>query len=108
VLPVLHGYFNRGPYPAGGDGHTVNVSLYEWGSNFDVIEIPAMRLVVDFGLLEPAKLIVPHGQSGNPSSPHYDDMLPYWLSGKNHPLPMGAGAVKAQYRDVLVLKPGAK
>jgi acyl-homoserine-lactone acylase len=108
VLPVLHGYFNRGPYPAGGDGHTVNVSLYEWGSSFDVIEIPAMRLVVDFGLIEPAKLIVPHGQSGNPSSPHYDDMLPYWLSGKNHPLPMGAGAVKAQYRDVLVLKPGAK
>ena len=108
VLPVLHSYFNRGPYPAGGDGHTVNVSLSEWGSNFDVIEIPAMRLVVDFGLNEPARLIVPHGQSGNPSSPHYDDMLPYWLNGKNHPLPMGEGAVKAQYRDVLVLMPGAK
>ena len=24
------------------------------------------------------------GQSGNPSSRHYDDMIPYFLSGKNH------------------------
>ncbi len=105
-LPVLHGYFNRGPYPAGGDGHTVNVATPEWGTNFNVVEIPAMRLVVDFGLKEPARLIATHGQSGNPSSPHYDDMLDYWLKGKNHPLPFGAGVVKAQYGDVLVLKPG--
>jgi acyl-homoserine-lactone acylase len=107
-LPVFHSYFNRGPYPAGGDGHTVNVSLPEWGTSFDVVEIPAMRLVVDFGLTEPARLIGTHGQSGNPSSPHYDDMLPLWLNGGNHPLPFGANAVKAQYSHVLVLKPGAK
>jgi acyl-homoserine-lactone acylase len=72
------------------------------------VEIPAMRLVVDFGLPEPAFLVHAPGQSGNPSSPHYGDMLDYWLNGRNHPLPFGEAAVKAQYGDVLVLKPAGK
>lgn len=105
-IPVLHGFFNRGPYPAGGDGHTVNVAMPKWGSDFKVIEIPAMRLVVDFGRSEPAFLVHTPGQSGNPSSDHYGDMLSYWLNGKNHPLPFGKKAVVEQYCDVLVLKPG--
>ncbi|MBN2161033.1 MAG: penicillin acylase family protein [Spirochaetes bacterium] len=108
TLPLFHGYFNRGPYPAGGDGHTVNVATNSCGSDFDVEEIPAMRMVVDFGLSEPAFLIVPHGQSGNPASKHYDDMLDYWLNGRNHPLPFGKQAVEAQYADVLLLLPEGK
>jgi len=105
-LPVFHDFFNRGPYPAGGDGHTLNVATPVWGSDFNVVVIPAMRMVVDFGLKEPAYLVHTPGQSGNPSSGHYDDMLPYWLNGKNHPLPFGRKAVEEQYEDVLVLKPG--
>ena len=108
TLPFFHGYFNRGPYPASGDSHTLDVSEFSWGDNFDVVIIPAMRLIVDFGLPEPAQLIGTNGQSGNPSSPHYDDMLEYYLNGKNHPLPFGKKAVEEQYRDVLVLKPAVK
>jgi acyl-homoserine-lactone acylase len=104
-IPVFHDFFNRGPYPAGGDSHTVNVAVSKSGESFEVVEIPAMRLVVDFGLKEPAYLVHVPGQSGNPSSEHYDDMLPYWLNGKNHPLPFGKKAVEEQYRDVLILKP---
>ena len=104
-LPVFHGYFNRGPYPASGDSFTLDVAEHPLGGNFNVVLIPAMRMVVDFGLKEPAMLIGVPGQSGNPSSDHYDDMLGYWLNGKNHPLPFGTEAVTAQYKDVLVLKP---
>jgi hypothetical protein len=32
-------------------------------------------------------------------------MLSNFLSGKNHPLPFGTVAAKAQYRSVLELKP---
>ncbi|MBN2079139.1 MAG: penicillin acylase family protein [Spirochaetes bacterium] len=106
-LPFLRGYFNRGPFPAGGDSHTVNVATPSWGNDFSVHVIPAMRLVVDFGLPEPAMLVLPHGQSGNPSSPHYDDMLELWLEGETHPLPFGMNAAEKQYGDVLVLKPKA-
>jgi acyl-homoserine-lactone acylase len=102
----FHGYLNRGPYPAGGDVHSVNVAAFYWGKNFDVFVIPAMRMVVDFGLEEPAFLITVPGESGNPSSEHYDDMIPYYLEGKNHPLPFKDAAVKAQYGRTLLLLPG--
>jgi len=104
-LPVLHGYFNRGPYPASGDSFTLDVAQHPLGGNFNVVLIPAMRLIVDFGLQEPAVLIGVPGQSGNPSSVHYGDMLDYWLKGRNHPLPFGKEAVEKQYGDVLTLKP---
>ncbi len=107
-LPVFHDFFNRGPYPAGGDNHTVNVATCTYGKSFEVIEIPAMRLVVDFSRTEPAFLVHVPGQSGNPSSEHYGDMLPYWLTGKNHPLPFGRKAVEEQYKDVLIMKPGKR
>lgn len=104
-LPILHGYFNRGPHPAGGDGQTVNVAAWAPGKNFDTWLIPAMRLVVDFGLADPAFLVTVPGQSGNPSSVHYGDMIEHYLTGKNHPLPFATKAIDAQYADRLELKP---
>lgn len=102
---LFNSYLNRGPYPAGGDSHTVNVTGFPWGRDFNTFLIPAMRFVCDFGKEEPAMLTLTHGQSGNPSNPHYGDMLQNFLSGKNHPLPFGEDAVRAQYRSLLELKP---
>jgi len=97
---------NRGPFPAGGDCHTLNVAGFSWGKSFDVVEIPAMRMIVDFSLPDPAFLTTVPGQSGNPFSPHYDDMIkPYFLTGKNHPLPFMEENIQAQYKDQLILKP---
>ena len=101
----FHGYFNRGPYPAGGDVHSLNVTTFVWGQDFNTWNIPAMRLVVDFGRGEPAALVMTPGQSGNPSSPHYADMIPVFLEGGNRPLPFKQVNIEAQYRDVLVLEP---
>jgi acyl-homoserine-lactone acylase len=100
--------FDRGPFPAGGDYHTVNVTGYDWGKNFRVWIIPAMRFVVDFGLEEPAFLVVSSGQSGNPVSEHYADMIPLWLQVKNHPLPFRRENVLRQYNHILTLKPSNK
>ncbi len=102
---LLSGLFNRGPYAAGGDVHSINVAGYQWGRDFNVFMIPAMRMIVDFGLEDPAYMISVPGQSGNPSSPHYDDMIPYFLEVKNHPLPFVQSAILRQYKDVLILKP---
>jgi len=100
----FHDYLNRGPYPAGGDSHTINMAASTPGKDFNVWLIPAMRFVVDFGKEEPARLITVPGESGNPSSPHYSDMVPYYLKGENHPLPFQKEAVEKQYNHVLLLK----
>ncbi len=60
----------RGPYPAGGDGFTLNVAggLVAKGG-------PSWRQVLDFKDLNGSFAIYPGGQSGNPLSVHYDDFL---------------------------------
>jgi acyl-homoserine-lactone acylase len=100
-------YFNPGTFPAGGDWHTINEAGFSWSDDkFEVVEIPAMRMIVNFGETEPAYLITVPGQSGNPSSPHYHDMIKeYFLTGKNHPLPFKDENVRQQYTDVLTLVP---
>ena len=108
VAPILRGIFNRGPFPAGGDMHTLNVTGYRWGGEFDVLFIPAMRMVVDYGLEEPAFLIIPGGQSGDPASPHYDDMIDPWRNVENNPLPFQAKNIEEQYRRVLILRPASR
>jgi acyl-homoserine-lactone acylase len=105
AMNLLWSYFNRGPYPAPGDIFTLNVSAYTMGRDFDTWLIPAMRIVVDFSLDEPMFGVNSSGQSDNPSSPHYDDGIKTWRKGEYIPLPFKEEALKAQYREVLVLSP---
>jgi acyl-homoserine-lactone acylase len=105
ALWSLWSYFNRGPYPAPGDHSTLNVSSYFIGKDFDTWLIPAMRIIVDFGLKEPMYAMNSSGQSDNPSSAHYDDEIPEWLNGRYIAMPFSEEAVRKQYDKVLILKP---
>lgn len=63
-----------GPVMAGGDHTTLNTAAYNIaGSSFDATLIPAMRMIVDFGQIEPMMGQNSTGQSSNPASPHYTD-----------------------------------
>jgi acyl-homoserine-lactone acylase len=81
-IQALKGYLDRGPYPAGGDHSTLNVSAYNWGQNFDTWLIPAMRMIVDFSAAEPLIGLNSSGQSGNPASRHYADGIEAWRKGQ--------------------------
>ncbi len=105
AMGVLKPYFNRGPYPAPGDYFTLNVAGYMMGRDFDTWLIPAMRIIVDFSLDEPMYGVNSSGQSDNPSSPHYDDGIMAWRMGKYISFPFGEDAIKAQYKDVMLLAP---
>ena len=45
------------------------------------------------------------GQSGQPGSKHYDDLLPLWSKGQYFPLNYSRTAVDAATTDVLLLVP---
>ncbi|MBI5062882.1 MAG: penicillin acylase family protein [Desulfatitalea sp.] len=106
-LDLLWPYFNRGPYPAPGDHFTLNVSGYTMGQDFDTWLIPSMRMVVDFSLEEPMVAVNSSGQSDNPSSPNYADGIEAWREAKYIAFPFKEAAVKAQYKEVLVLQPAS-
>ncbi len=96
-INAISGYLDRGPFPAGGDHSTLNVSAYRWGDNFDTWLIPAMRILVDFGLDEPMLGLNSSGQSGNPASPHYADGIEAWLKGSYMSFPFKAANLDKVY-----------
>lgn len=107
VVGLLSPYLDRGPYPAGGDHNTLNVSGSTVGrGEFAVETVPAMRLVVDFAQREPVQLVIAGGQSDDPASAHYADGIPLYLSLQNRAMPFNdVNARNAQFRDAFVLEP---
>ncbi len=68
---------NRSGQPMEGGDMTINAQ----GAGERVDGGPSWRMIVQFGQPLQAVGAYPGGQSGNPLSPHYDDLLPLWLSG---------------------------
>jgi len=45
------------------------------------------------------------GESGDPESKHYRDLLDDWIAGRYHPLPYSRKAVEAAMEEKIVLEP---
>ncbi|TBU93504.1 penicillin acylase family protein [Stutzerimonas kirkiae] len=96
-INAIKGYLERGPYQAGGDHSTLNVSAYHWGQDFDTWLIPAMRILVDFNRDEPLIGLNSSGQSANPASPHYADGIEAWRRAQYMSFPFKAGNIDKVY-----------
>jgi penicillin amidase len=75
--------FHRGPISRPGDGNTVNAT---GGSNFRQSNGASWRMILDFDDWDKSVMTNVPGESGNPDSPHYSDLLEGWASGKYHPM----------------------
>jgi penicillin amidase len=104
VVKALAPVFNRGPYAWGGDGNTVSQAS-GGGRPGSPQVIASLRFVVECGDWDNARFVLPGGQSGNPFSKHYDDMVPLWLRGEGVAIPWSAEAVVAATIDTLRLEP---
>jgi penicillin amidase len=67
--------------------------------------IASLRFVVEVGDWENASFVLPGGQSGNPFSRHYDDLLPLWRRGEGVPIAWSPEAVAAATVTTLRLQP---
>ncbi len=101
--------FNLGPVPWGGDANTVSQAAPPPDSpTANPLAIASMRMVIDVGNWDASRFSIPGGQSANPLSPHYDDLLPYWIRGEGVPVAWSPGAVEASSTATLSLMPIAK
>jgi penicillin amidase len=99
--------FNLGPLPCGGDENTINnacVRPLEPLTRPD--SIASMRTAIDVGAWENSRFVLPGGQSGNPLSPHYGDLLPLWHRGEGVPIAWTQESVESATRETLRLVPG--
>jgi penicillin amidase len=100
-------FFDLGPLPVGGDATTVaQAAVDACNPAAPPSAIPSLRAVVDVGDWEASRFSLPGGQSGNPCSPNYDDLLPLWLEGSGVPIAWSREAVRAATVATLRLLPG--
>jgi penicillin G amidase len=85
--PLLPGStsWDVGPLPLGGSGSTVMHTGYRI-ADFCCNYGASVRLVIDVGDWDNSVCINAPGQSGDPGSPHYDDLAPLWARGEYVPL----------------------
>ena len=101
--------FNLPPMPSGGDANTINQSGYRTLDEVDDIHnIPCMRAVIDTSDWRNSRYVLCGGQSGNPLSPYYDDMVPLWQRGEGVPIAWDADDVLRATKHTLILNPSDK
>lgn len=96
--------FARGGHPLSGS----DLTLCARGTGGDVSSGPTWRMVVDFSDLGGAVGIFPGGQSGNPQTPHYDDLIDIWARDEYISPPFYATAEEfpaEQIKRRLILSP---
>ncbi len=98
----LAALFDLPSFERGGDGTTVNASA---GANFTVSFGASFREILDLSDWDRSVATSVPGQSGQPLSPHYGDLLPLWAEGRYFPLLFSRERIEKESRERLVLEP---
>jgi len=94
--------FNLPSVERGGDGNTVNNTS---GSNFRQNHGASFREILDVSDWDRSVATSVPGQSGQPGSKHYGDLLPLWAEGKYFPLLYSKQKVEVMAKERLTLEP---
>jgi penicillin amidase len=98
--------FNLGPFAWGGDTNTVSQASTDLNHpSANPFIIASFRMVVDVGNWDESRYSSPGGQSGNPLSPHYSDLLHFWKHGDGVPIYWSAEKVEQAIQSNLRLEP---
>jgi penicillin amidase len=102
-LPGAAGLMDLGPLSRPGDGSTVDATSFN--DAWEQIGGASYREILDTGDWDRSVAINTPGQSGQPGSPHYADLMPLWDSGQYFPLAYSRKSVEAVTVDRLALEP---
>lgn len=100
--PLNVAKFNRGPFTRPGDATTVNATS---GAHFYQTSGASYREIMDVGNWDRSVMTNVPGESGDPNSKHYDDLIEDWEWGQYHPMPFSRKAVEAAAEERLMLMP---
>jgi penicillin amidase len=94
--------FDLGPIARPGYGYTVNMT---GGGDYAQTDGATFREVIDLSDWDASVATSAPGQSGQPESPHFADLLPYWAEGRYFPLAFSRKKVEEVAAQRLVLVP---
>jgi penicillin amidase len=91
-------------YPVGGDNDTVHRGTFR-KSDFRQISGSSYRQVIDVSNWDNSRIQNVPGQSADPRSPHYQDLLKGWATGEYFPMAFSRAKVDSERSDTLTLRP---
>ena len=94
--------FDLPSVPRGGDAHTVNAT---GGPDYRQAYGASYREILDLADWDRSVATSVPGQSGQPGSPYYGDLLPLWAEGRYFPLAYSRARVERETAHVLTLRP---
>ncbi|MDD3444489.1 MAG: penicillin acylase family protein, partial [Zavarzinia sp.] len=106
-LPVVGDMIAIRP-PVGGGEDTLLRGAMRFGNKaapYADVHAAGFRAVYDLADLDRSRFVIATGQSGNPYSPHWDDLAPLWAAGAYVEIPTREDAVRAAARATRVLRP---
>lgn len=103
--PELQAQMEIPDYPRGGNANTTNNTGFR-GDGFDVASGASFRMVVDVGNWDNAFATNAPGQSGDPRSHFYDNLLDNWAKDDSFPLLYSRTAVEKNVAFSITLLPG--
>ena len=90
------------PVPRSGSGDTVGLAGHD--ATFNAVMGSSFRMAVDVGDWDRTRVLNAPGQSGDPRSPHYADLLDRWATGDAFPLVYTRAAVEEAAEHRLTLR----
>jgi penicillin amidase len=97
----LRAQLDIGPLPRGGSGFTVNVT----GSGFNQRSGGSFRIIADCSDWDNSVGTNCPGQSGDPKSQHYKDLMGPWAEGQYFPIYFSRQKVLSAAKNILILNP---
>ncbi len=97
ALAIFRPFFNVGPAPVSGSNEVIDnqLFLYSDDAKHTIKAGPSTRRVIDFSNIENSRAVLPTGESGVFTSPHYDDQAALYVEGKFRPMLLNEAKIKS-------------
>ncbi len=105
-IGLIDSLFDRGPFPVSGGSNIVNATAWaNVGQDYNVTDLPSMRMIVDLSNLSNSLTVHTTGESGHAYNKHYDDMIKMWAAIQYYPMLWDQQTVIGQTEGHLQLIP---
>ncbi len=102
--------FDIAPVARPGDSTTVNVggsgAFSSDPADYAQHAVPSMRQIIDLSNFDNSLWVTTTGESGQPFSAHYSDLVPLWDQNRYQAMRFTASAVAKDNQELLILLPG--
>lgn len=106
-VPILN-WFSDLAVATDGGNYTVNRGasrIRNAADPFAHIHGPGFRAIYDLADLDRSRFMIATGQSGNPFSPHYGDLMAAWAAGRYRTIGASTAELAEEFEDRLTLQP---